>query len=188
MGFKEVRLVLFCIIILIFIPSELHLNWKDEWRSWIKHDLLLFFLTMLTIFIPMIFFLVVYNLNAASMLKAIIPIINSSLIVNILIALSSGIMDYLYLREFNQKHSYFLMIIRLFSLLIFVVFVPLPPSPLLGGIISHIGFFLLFGVFTFFIRQIVMYLSKFYKNSLALYCLLMCPITIFYIAVFFRIV
>jgi len=176
------------IIILIFIPSELHLNWKDEWRSWIKHDLLLFFYTLLTIIIPMIYFLIVYNLNAEIMLKSIIPIINTSLVISFLIALSSGIMDYQYLRELKPKHTYILMLIRPCSLLIFVIFVPLPPFPLLGGIVSHIGFFVLFGVITFYIRQLVMYLSKFYKNNLALYCLLLCPLTIFYIDIFFRIV
>jgi alpha/beta superfamily hydrolase len=176
------------IIILIFIPSELHSNWKDEWKNWIKHDLKLFFFSILTILIPMILFLLVYNVNAANTLKSIIPIINSSLLISILIALSSGIMDYLYLREFNPKHTYLLILIRLVSLLIFVGFVPIPPFPLLGGILSHIGFFILFGVFTFYIRQLVNYVSKFFKNSIALYVLLMGPLTIFYINIFFRIV
>ncbi len=176
------------IAILIFIPSELHLNWKDEFKSWIKHDLLLFLYTLLTIVIPMIYFLIVYNLNAEMMLKSIIPIINTSLVISFLIALSSGIMDYQYLRELKPKHTYILMLIRPCSLLLFVIFVPLPPFPLLGGIVSHIGFFILFGVITYYIRQVVLYLSKFYKNSLALYCLLLCPLTIFYINIFFRIV
>jgi len=176
------------LIILLFIPSELHSNWKDEWRSWIKHDLLLFLYTLLTIFIPMVLFLIIYNLNATIMLKSIIPIINTSLFVTMAVGLGSGIMDYLYLREFNPKHTYILMLIRLASLLIFAIFVPIPPYPLLGGIISLIGFFTLFGVFTFIIRQLVMYLSKFYKSSLALYCLVMCPLIIFFIEIFFRVV
>jgi len=176
------------LIILLFIPSELHSSWKDEWRSWIKHDFLLFLYAFLTILIPMVIFLIIYNLNATFMLKSIIPIINTSFFITIAIGLGSGIMDYVYLREFNPKHTYVLMIIKLASLLIFVVFVPIPPYPLLGGIISLIGFFTLFGVFTFYIRQLVMYMSKFYKSSLALYCLVMCPLIIFYVKVFFRIV
>ena len=179
---------LITLIILLFIPSELHSSWKDEWRSWIKHDFLFFLYTLLTISIPMVLFLIIYNLNAIIMLKSIIPIINTSLFITIAIGLGSGIMDYLYLREFNPKHTYILMIIRLASLLIFVVFIPIPPYPLLGGIISLIGFFLLFGVFTFYIRQLVIYVSKFYKSSLALYCLLLFPLIIFYIDIFFRIV
>jgi len=176
------------LIILLFIPSELHSSWRDEWRSWIKHDLLLFLYTILTISIPMVLFLIIYNLNATIMLKSIIPIINTSLFITIAVGLGSGIMDYLYLREFNPKHTYILLIIRLTSLLIFVIFVPIPPYPLLGGILSLIGFFILFGVFTFYIRQLVMYVSKFYKSSLALYCLVMCPLIIFYVKIFFRIV
>jgi len=176
------------LIILLFIPSELHSSWRGEWRSWIKHDFMLFLYTFLTILIPMVLFLIVYNLNATVMLKSIIPIINTSLFITIAIGLGSGIMDYIYLREFNPKHTYILIIIRLASLLIFVVFVPIPPYPLLGGIISLIGFFILFGVFTFYIRQLVMYVSKFYKNSIALYCLVMCPLIIFFIEIFFRVV
>jgi len=176
------------LIILLFIPSELHSNWRNEWRSWIKHDFLLFLYTILTILIPMVLFLIIYNLNATIMLKSFIPVINTSLFISIAIGLGSGIMDYLYLREFNPKHTYILMVIRLASLLIFIIFVPIPPYPLLGGVISLIGFFALFGVFTFYIRQLVMYLSKFYKSSLALYCLVMFPLIIFYVKIFFRIV
>jgi len=176
------------LIILLFIPSELHSNWKSEWRSWIKHDLLLFLYTIVAILIPMVLFLIIYNLNATIMLKSFIPVINTSLFITLAIGLGSGIMDYLYLREFNPKHTYILMIIRLTSLLIFVVFVPIPPYPLLGGIVSLIGFFALFGVFTYYIRQLVLYVSKFYKSSLALYCLVICPLIIFYVKIFFRIV
>ncbi len=176
------------LIILLFIPSELHSNWKNEWRSWIKHDFLLFIYTFLAILIPMVLFLIIYNLNATIMLKSFIPILNTSLFISLAIGLGSGIMDYMYLREFNPKHTYILMVIRLASLLIFIIFVPIPPYPLLGGVISLIGFFALFGVFTFYIRQLVMYLSKFYKSSLALYCLVMCPLIIFYVKIFFRIV
>ncbi len=176
------------LIILLFIPSELHSNWKDEWKNWFKHDAPLFFYTILAISIPMVIFLIIYNLNATIMIKSIIPILNTSIFFYIIIGLGSGVMDYLFLREFNPKHVYFLMIIRLVSLLIFVGFVSIPPSPLLGGIISHIGFFILFGVITFYIRQLVMYISKFYKNGIALYCLVMCPLIIFFVDIFFRIV
>ena len=174
--------------ILLFIPSELHSSWRDEWRSWIRHDVLLFLYTIVTISIPMVLFLIIYNLNATVMLKSFIPIINTSLVLTLAIGLGSGIMDYLYLREFNPKHTYVLMIVRASSLLIFVVFVPIPPYPLLGGIVSLIGFFVLFGVFTFYIRQLVLYVSKFYKSSLALYCLVICPLIIFYVKIFFRVV
>jgi alpha/beta superfamily hydrolase len=176
------------LVILLFIPSELHSNWKEEWKNWIKHDAPLFLYTILAIAIPMIIFLIIYNLNAIIMIKSIIPILNTSMFFYIVMGFGSGVMDYLFLREFNPKHVYFLMIIRLVSLLIFVGFVPIPPSPLLGGIVSHIGFFLLFGVITFYIRQLVMYISKFYKSSMALYCLIMFPLIILFVDIFFRIV
>jgi alpha/beta superfamily hydrolase len=133
---------LIILIILLFIPSELHSNWKDEWKNWIKHDAPLFLYTILAISIPMVMFLIIYNLNATIMIKSIIPILNTSMFFYIVMGLGSGVMDYLFLREFNPKHIYFLMIIRLVSLLIFVGFVPISPSPLLGGIVSHIGFFI----------------------------------------------
>jgi hypothetical protein len=66
--------------------------------------------------------------------------------------------------------------------------VPVPPFPVLGGIATHIFFILLFGVITLYIRQLIMVLSKFYKNNISLYSLVMFPFIIFFMDIFFRIV
>jgi len=176
------------ILILSFIPSELHSGWKEEWKTWLKRDLQLFLYNLAIIFIPLIYFLVFYNLNAKIMFKSIIPIINNSLFIYLLIGLSSGLMDYYFLREFKSRQMLILLALRPLSLLIFVLFVPLLPFPLLGGLFSHIMFFILFGVITYYIRQLVMILSKIFKNSIALYFLVMCPLIIFFIEIFFRII
>jgi hypothetical protein len=81
-----------------------------------------------------------------------------------------------------------LMIIRPITILIFLAFVPLPPFPILGGIVSHVLFILLTGVILYYIRSLVMLLGKFYKNSSSLYLLIMLPFVIFYMRVFFRII
>ncbi|MBY8992225.1 MAG: hypothetical protein KGD58_15880 [Candidatus Lokiarchaeota archaeon] len=81
-----------------------------------------------------------------------------------------------------------LMVIRPISVLIFLGFVPIPPFPILGGIFSHILFMLLTGVILYYIRVLVVFLSKFYKNSSSLYLLVMLPFVIFYMRVFFRII
>jgi len=176
------------IVLLIFIPSELHRDWKDEWKSWIKRDLKLFLYSLTIVIIPLALFLVVYNINAIVMLKPIIPVLSNSLIPYLFIGFGSGIMDYTYLREFKHHHVYILLIIRPISILIFFIFVPVPPFPVLGGIASHIFFILLFGVITLYIRQLIMVLSKFYKNSISLYSLVMFPFIIFFMDIFFRIV
>jgi len=176
------------IVLLIFIPSELHRDWKDEWKSWIKRDLKLFLFSLTIVIIPLVLFLVVYNINAILMLKPIIPVLSNSLIPYLFIGFGSGIMDYMYLREFKHHHVYILLIIRPISILIFFIFVPVPPFPVLGGIASHIFFILLFGVITLYIRQLIMVLSKFYKNSISLYTLVIFPFIIFFMDIFFRIV
>ncbi len=117
-----------------------------------------------------------------------IPIFSWASIPYLILGTGSGVMDYLYLREMKGRHGMILIPIRALSLLIFLAFVPVPPFPLLGGIISHILFIILTSVIIYYIRQLVGFLSKFYKNSLSLYFLVMLPFIIFYMRVFFRII
>lgn len=175
-------------IIMIFIPSELHTNWKEEWKNWIRNDSIPFIYSLSIIVIPTIYFLLLYNLNADLTMSFSIPFLNISSIPYIVIGLGSGMMDYLYLREMKGRDAMILMIIRPISVLIFLAFVPIPPFPILGGIFSHVLFILLTGVVLYYIRSLVMFLSKFYKNSFSLYLLIMLPFVIFYMRVFFRII
>jgi hypothetical protein len=115
-----------------------------------------------------------------------IPFFNFSTIPYLVVGLGSGIMDYLYLREMKGRHAMILMIVRPISILIFLAFIQLPPFPILGGVFSHVLFILLTGVILYYIRSLVMYLAKFYKNSSSLYLLVMLPFVIFYLRVFFR--
>ena len=176
------------IIIMLFIPSELHSNWKEEWKNWIRNDLIPFTYSLTIVIIPTIYFLLLYNLVTGLTMSFSIPIFNISSLPYLVLGLGSGIMDYLYLREMKGRHAMILMIIRPITILIFLVFVPLPPFPILGGIISHVLFILLTGVILYYIRSLVMLLAKFYKNSSSLYLLVMLPFVIFYMRVFFRII
>ena len=176
------------IIIMLFIPSELHSNWKEEWKNWINNDLIPFIYSLSIIVIPTIYFLLLYNFVAGLTLSFTIPIFNISSLPYLVLGLGSGIMDYLYLREMKGRHAMILMIIRPITILIFLAFVPLPPFPILGGIVSHVLFILLTGVILYYIRSLVMLLGKFYKNSSSLYLLIMLPFVIFYMRVFFRII
>ena len=176
------------IIIMLFIPSELHSNWKEEWKSWIKSDLIPFLYSISIVIIPTIYFLLLYNLVTRLTLRFTIPIFNISSLPYLVLGLGPGIMDYLYLREMKGRHAMILMIIRPVSILVFLAFVPLPPFSILGGIVSHVLFILLTGVVLFYIRNLVMFLAKFYKNSSSLYLLVMLPFVIFYMRVFFRII
>ncbi|MHA2473711.1 MAG: alpha/beta hydrolase, partial [Promethearchaeota archaeon] len=175
-------------IIMLFFPSELHSNWKEEWKNWIKNDSLLFLYTLSIIMIPAIFFLLLYNLNSKLTISFTIPFFNLSTLPYIVLGLGSGIMDFLYLREMKGRHAMILLIIRPLSVIIFLGFVPLSPFPILGGAISQILFIFLIGVILFYIRSLVNYLSKIYKNSTSLYLLIMLPFVIFYLRVFFRII
>ena len=175
-------------VIMLFIPSELFSNWKDEWRNWIKSNLIPFLYSVSIILIPTFFFLIFYNLNAKLTLGFTIPIFTLGSLPYIIIGLGSGLADYAYLREMKGRHAMILMIIRPITILIFLIFVPLPPFPILGGLISHILFILLTGVILYYLRSLVMFLSKFYKNGFSIYLLIMLPLIIFFMRVFFRIV
>ena len=179
---------LLTIVPMLFIPSELHSNWKEEWRNWVKNDSIPFLYSFAIILASTLYFLIFYNINARLAMNFTIPIFNWASLPYLVLGLGSGVMDYLYLREMKGRHGMILMVIRPLTLLIFLAFVPLPPFPILGGIFSHILFILLTGVIIYYIRQLVVFLSKFYKNSLSLYFLVMLPFIIFYMRVFFRII
>lgn len=176
------------IIIMLFIPSELHSSWKVEWKSWINNKLFTSLYSLSIVIIPTIYFIVFYNLVTQLTMTFTIPFFRFESIPYLVIGLGSGSMDYLYLREMKGRHPMILMIIRPLSLLIFLIFVPVPPFPILGGLISHIFFIILIGIIIYFIRNLVMFLSKFYKNSFSMFLLVMLPFVIFYIRVFFRII
>ncbi len=175
-------------IIMLFIPSELHSNWKEEWKNWVKNDSISFLYSLSIIIIPVVSFLVLYNLITELTMSFTIPIFSFSSLPYIVLGLGSGIMDYLYLREMKGHHAMILMILRPISILIFLAFVTLPPFPILGGIFAHVLFIILTGVILYYIRSLVMLLSKIYKNSSSLYFLIMLPFVIFYMRVFFRII
>lgn len=176
------------IIIMLFFPSELHSSWKLEWKDWFKDKAFTSIYSLSIVIIPTVYFILFYNLVTQLTMDFTIPIIRFESIPYLFIGLGSGIMDYLYLREMKGRHSMILMIIRPLSLLIFLIFVPVPPFPILGGIISHVLFIILTGVIIYYIRALVVFLSKFYKNSFSMFLLIMLPFVIFYMRVFFRIV
>ena len=176
------------IVIMLFIPSELHSSWKLEWKDWLKDKSFISIYSLSIVIIPTVYFILFYNLVTQVTMNFTIPIIRFESIPYLVIGLGSGIMDYLYLREMKGRHSMILMIIRPLSLLIFLIFVPIPPFPILGGIISHVLFIILTGVIIYYIRALVVFLSKFYKNSFSMFLLIMLPFVIFYIRVFFRII
>jgi hypothetical protein len=174
--------------LLIFIPSELHRSWKDEWTVWFKNESFSFLYSFGIVVTSIGVFLILFNLNALIMLKPIIPFFNNSLVQYILLGFGSITMDFLYLREFKQIHSFFLLVLRPISLIIFLMFIQLPPFPILGGLVTHILFIILTGGFLYYIRQLIILLSKFYKSAWVLSGLIMLPSIIFFTYLFFRIV
>ena len=174
-------------IIMLFIPSELHSTWKDEWKNWIKKDSKTFLLSFFTILIPVILFVSIFSLNAWLMLKATIPFWNTTLIVYLFMFFGSVIMDFVYLREWKPRHTTILIFLRPISLIIFVLFVPINPFPLLGGVITLVLFFMLIGVLFWYARQFSIVMSKYFKNNVSMYSLIFFPVIIIMLYLFFRI-
>jgi cephalosporin-C deacetylase-like acetyl esterase len=175
-------------IFMLFFPSELHINWREEWKNWLRDNAPPFLYSLFIIAIPAIYFLVFYNLSASLTIRFTIPIFRITSIPYIVVGIGSGIMDYLYLRELKGRHAMILMVVRPLSVLIFFAFMPVAPFPILGGGFSHAMFIILTGIILYYIRSLVKFLSKFYKNSVTLYLLIMLPFVILYMRVFFRII
>jgi len=178
---------LITIIIMLFIPSELHANWKEEWRNWINNDSKIFLYSLLIILIPIVLFILIFSINAELMFKSTLPIVNTTVLVYFFIFFGSAIMDFVYLREWKPRHTFILVILRPFTLLIFVIFVPITPFPLLGGITTFVLFFLLIGVLFWYARQFSLVLSKYYKNTITMYGLIFLPVILIMLYLFFRI-
>ncbi|MBD3195062.1 MAG: prolyl oligopeptidase family serine peptidase [Candidatus Lokiarchaeota archaeon] len=173
---------------LFFINSELNNNWKEEWKSKIKLSFIPSAYSLFVIIGIISLFLIIYNINARLSIEPIIPILNNSLPTYLLVGFSSIIMDSLYLRDLKHKHSYIIIGLRILSLLLFLIFIPLPPFPYLGGITTHFLFIILTGIMMFYLRQLINLLSKFFKTYLALIPLIILPLIIFFTHIFFRIV
>ena len=179
---------LITIIPMLFIPSDLHKTWKEEWLTWIRNDSKLLLYNIILISIPTILFISIFNLNTSLMLKSPIPFFNTTFLYYICIFFSTILLDYLYLREWIPRHTKILMVIRPMTLIMFVLFVPLNPFPLLGGVVSYLLLFMLIGVVLYYFRQFALNISKFYKNTISMYGLIIFPIVLITIYLFFRII
>jgi len=175
------------IIPMLFIPSELHKSWKEEWHKWIKKDSKLLLYNIIIISVPFLSFLLIFNINASIMLKSSIPLFNTTFLYYICIAFCTVLMDYLYLREWIPRHAKILMIMRPITLFIFVLFVPLKPFPLVGGLVTYLILFIFIGVVLYYFRQFALNISKFYKNTISMYALILFPVILICIYLFFRI-
>lgn len=174
--------------LLLFIPSEIHSSWKQEWKYWVQNESQTFLYCMLIIFIPTFYFLVLFNLLSYIMIKPFIPFYDTSFYLYLIAGFGTFLLDFMYLREWKPRHTFIVIPLRIVSLLLFVIFVPLAPFPLLGGAFTLVLFFILTGVASFYLRQLTLVLSKYYKNSTLLYGFVLIPFVIFFVYIFFRIV
>ena len=128
-----------------------------------------------------------FNLNTRIMLKPQIPFVNLTFLTYIFMGFSSVVLDFMYLREWKPRHTFFLIGLRPLSMFLFILFVPIEPFPYLGGLVTMVIFILLTGVIFYYIRQFGMGLSKFYKTHVCLYGLIFIFVFDFFIYFFFQI-
>ena len=178
---------LITLTILMFIPSELHKNWREEWKEWLDNDAEIMLYCLGIILIPILLILFMFNLNTRIMLKPQIPFVNLTFLTYIFMGFSSVVLDFMYLREWKPRHTFFLIGLRPLSMFLFILFVPIEPFPYLGGLVTMVIFILLTGVIFYYIRQFGMGLSKFYKTHVCLYGLIFIPAFSFFMYIFFQI-
>ena len=99
----------------------------------------------------------------------------------------SAIMDFMYLREWKPRHTIVLIVLRPITLIIFLLFVPLKPFPLLGGLIPFVLFFMFIGILFWYARQFSLVMSKYFKNTASTYGLIFFPVILIMLYLFFRI-
>jgi len=175
------------IIILLFIPREEYPNWNAEWKNWKQNSLKTFLYSAPIILLPVISFVIIFNINSILMISGLIPFFTQTTITYISIIMFSVIMDYLLLRGWIFKHTIILIGLRPLTLFVFWLFVPIPEFTYLGGIIVHILFLSLIGIVFWMLVIITEVFSIAFKNKITVLLIIGLPIIIFLVNRFFRI-
>ena len=178
------------IFILAFIPSPQFEDWKAEWTMIDESKLKETLISLSIIIIPSVSFVLIYNANARLMRESPIPFFTSTTLVYTLIGLSVVFADYMLIRGWKISHGLLLMVLRPFSLLIFFLFVPLPPFPYLGALAAslYLWIILLIGIVMWIVLAVISVMSIFFKNRLTVVLITLLPMTIFLVHRFFRII
>ena len=176
------------VIISSFITSAEYSSWKVEWKHWKDKSLGTLLYGIPIILIPVFIYTAIYTINAWNMMKSPIPFFTSTTFVYYFAFLMTIVMDFLLIRGWKIKHTLLLWGLKPLSLLVFYVFVPVPPFGYLGGTIINFLILGLIGIVFWFLLLMINYLRRIYINKLVVITMLLLPTIVFLIDRFFRII
>ncbi len=175
-------------ILLLFIPNTKYSDWKEEWKHWKDDDLGTFLYGIPIIIVPILVYVIIYNVNASLMMKPPIPFFTSTLLVYYFAFLLSLGMDFLLIRGWKLKHTLLLWGLRPITLLLFYLFVPVPPFEYLGGIIVNFLILGLIGIVFWILLAMISLIRTIYLNKIVVITIILLPILVFLMSRFFRII
>jgi pimeloyl-ACP methyl ester carboxylesterase len=176
------------VIILIFIPSTEYSDWKEEWKHWKDESLGTFLYGIPIIVIPVLVYVSIQSVNAWDMMKPPIPFFTSTTLVYYFAFLTSFIMDFLLIRGWKIKHTLLLWGIKPLSLLLFYIFIPVPPFEYLGGLLIHFLILGLIGIVFWVLLIMTNLVRRIFINKIVVISIFLLPIIVFLSDRFFRIV
>ncbi len=184
---------LLCVPLVTIVLLQIYLNYKhyrskSDWEQWLKKDLKIFCYGCVLTIGPILFLVLLFNLNSAFMMAPQIPFFTSTALGYFIAFISSIMMDSLLIRDLEFKHTTLLFGLRPLTVLIFYLFVPIPPFIFLGGVIIQILFISLIGIVLWIILMIVEIIGNVYKNRIIVVMIISLPIIVGLTYLFFRIV
>ena len=191
---------LITILLFIFIPRFEHADWKSRWKSefkskmlkWYQTDLKLLCYSIPIVIIPVVFYILVFNLNAYLMITFPIPFFNATLLLYLSMAISTFLMDYLLIRNLKIQHSILLIGLRSITLIIFFLFIPVPAFSFTGlpitGEIAQILIFSLIGLVFWIVLMLMLAFKMIYKNLIPVILIFTFPLILFLLFFYLRII
>jgi len=174
--------------LMLFIPSSDYLDWKSEWHNWYENKLKIFLVGIAIPIVPVLLYVVIFNLNAHLMITSPIGFFTPTLLIYLSMVLSSVMMDCLLLRGWKLKHTIILIGLRPLTLLLFLIFVPIPSIPFVGGYLIHIILISLIGIIFWMMFIQLKLFEMIFKNKIVIILIVALPIIVFLLHRFFRIV
>lgn len=171
---------------LALIPHPKYQNALEEWREWSHKQLKFSILSSLVILLPLILFVLLFNFNAQIAYRSPIPFFNSTSFIYLTVGFSTVFVDYYLIRGWEFKHSFFLLIIRPVSLLIFFLFIPLPAFPEYGGMMIHYIILFTIGLICWLIQVLLFLSDKVLTSKFTATAIVLFPLCLFLVNRFFR--
>ena len=188
------------VILFIFLPRFEYPDWKSRWKSqlktellnWYRYDSKLLCYSLPIVIIPVLYLVLIFNLNAYLMMSFPIPFFNFTVLLYLSMAISTFLMDYLLIRDLKIQHSFLLIGLRSLTLIIFFLFIPVPAFSFTGipisGEIAQILIFSLIGLVFWIVLMLMLLFKIIYKNIIPVILIFTLPLIVFLLFLYLRII